>query len=62
MPTLQIIIASTRPGRVGLPVAQWVEERARAHGAFDVELATDAMLTELARTQVALQSLRPQPA
>ena len=38
MPTLQIIIASTRPGRVGLPVAQWVDERSRAHGAFDVEL------------------------
>ena len=38
MPHLQIIIASTRPGRVGLPVAQWVHERALAHGGFDVEL------------------------
>jgi len=33
--TLQIIIASTRPGRVGLPVAGWFAERARAHDAFD---------------------------
>jgi NAD(P)H-dependent FMN reductase len=39
MPKLQIVIASTRPGRVGLPVGRWFEERARAHGAFDVEVA-----------------------
>jgi NAD(P)H-dependent FMN reductase len=38
MPRLQIVIASTRPGRVGLPVARWFEGRARAHGAFDVEV------------------------
>jgi NAD(P)H-dependent FMN reductase len=38
MPSLQIIIASTRPGRVGLPVAQWFHARAVAHGGFDVEL------------------------
>lgn len=37
-PVLQVIIASTRPGRVGLPVAQWFIERARAHDAFDVEV------------------------
>jgi NAD(P)H-dependent FMN reductase len=36
---LKIVIASTRPGRVGLPVAQWVEQVALAHGGFDrVEL------------------------
>ncbi len=39
MPTLLIIIGSTRPGRVGLPVARWFEARARAHGGFDVEVA-----------------------
>jgi NAD(P)H-dependent FMN reductase len=39
MPKLQIVIASTRPGRVGLPVGRWFEERARAHDAFDVEVA-----------------------
>jgi hypothetical protein len=38
MPTLQIIIASTRPGRVGLPVARWFESRARTHGGLDVEV------------------------
>jgi NAD(P)H-dependent FMN reductase len=38
MPTLRVIIASTRPGRVGLPVGEWFVARARAHGAFDVEV------------------------
>jgi NAD(P)H-dependent FMN reductase len=38
MPKLQIVIASTRPGRVGLPVGRWFEQRARAHGAFDIEV------------------------
>jgi NAD(P)H-dependent FMN reductase len=37
-PVLQIIIASTRPGRVGPSVASWIHERAVAHGGFDVEL------------------------
>jgi len=37
-PRLQIIIASTRPGRVGLPVAQWLYDRAVAHGGFEVEI------------------------
>lgn len=38
MPLLQVIIASTRPGRVGLPVGRWFEAHARAHGSFDVEV------------------------
>ena len=39
MATLQIIIASTRPGRVGLPVAEWIRDAAVKHGGFDdVEL------------------------
>ncbi len=37
-PTLQIIIASVRPGRIGLPVGQWFESRARAHGGFDIDV------------------------
>ncbi len=45
MPCLRIIIASTRPGRAGLPVANWFVPVARAHGGFDVEV-TD--LAELA--------------
>jgi NAD(P)H-dependent FMN reductase len=39
MPKLLIVIASTRPGRVGLPVATWFEAHARAHGGFEVEVA-----------------------
>jgi NAD(P)H-dependent FMN reductase len=38
MPTLHVILASTRPGRAGEPIADWFMERASAHGAFDVEL------------------------
>jgi NAD(P)H-dependent FMN reductase len=38
-PRLLIIIASTRPGRVGLPVGQWVTEQARKHGGFEVDVA-----------------------
>src|SRR5690242_6528663 len=37
-PVLQILIASTRPGRVGPSVAAWIHERALAHGGFTVEL------------------------
>jgi NAD(P)H-dependent FMN reductase len=44
MPTLQIIIASTRPGRVGLPVGRWFEAHARAHGGFEVDLVDLAEL------------------
>ena len=38
-PVLQILIASTRPGRVGLPVARWFESRAREQGAFEIDVA-----------------------
>ena len=34
---LRIIVASTRPGRVGRAVADWVIERANADGTFQVE-------------------------
>lgn len=44
MPRLQIVIASTRPGRVGLPIGQWVYERALTHRSFDVELVDLAEL------------------
>jgi NAD(P)H-dependent FMN reductase len=44
VPTLQIIIASTRPGRVGLPVGRWFHERAVAHGGFDVDVVDLAEL------------------
>jgi NAD(P)H-dependent FMN reductase len=38
MPTLKVIIASTRPGRVGLPVSQWFVEVAKKAGTFNVEV------------------------
>lgn len=39
MSTLKIIVSSTRPGRIGAPIAQWIADRARALDAFDrVEL------------------------
>lgn len=38
MPTLHVVIASTRPGRVGLPVGEWFARVAREHGAFEVEV------------------------
>ncbi len=44
MPTLTVIIGSTRPGRAGLPVAQWFIGRARDHGAFDVRVVDLAEL------------------
>jgi NAD(P)H-dependent FMN reductase len=44
MPRLLVIVASTRPGRVGLPVARWFVARAQQHGAFAVEVADLAEL------------------
>ena len=37
-PVLQVVAASTRPGRKGIAVARWVQRLAEAHGGFDVEL------------------------
>lgn len=37
-PLLQIIVASTRPGRIGLPIGRWAESRAVAADRFDVQL------------------------
>jgi NAD(P)H-dependent FMN reductase len=44
MPTLMIVIASMRPGRVGLPVGRWFEGRAQAHGGFEVQVVDLAEL------------------
>lgn len=38
MPKLNVIITSVREKRVGKGVARWFTDRAKAHGAFDVEL------------------------
>jgi NAD(P)H-dependent FMN reductase len=36
---LLVVVASTRPGRVGLPVSQWFVDAAKAHGGFQVSVA-----------------------
>ncbi len=38
MPRLLVVIATTRPGRVGGPVGRWFTARARDVGAFEVEV------------------------
>jgi NAD(P)H-dependent FMN reductase len=43
-PKLLIILASTRPGRVGLPVAEWITAHAIADDRFAVELVDLAEL------------------
>jgi NAD(P)H-dependent FMN reductase len=44
MPKLMIVIASTRPGRVGLPVGRWFNDRAVDHGEFEIDLVDLAEL------------------
>lgn len=44
MPKLHVIIASTRPGRIGLPVAQWFTDWAVKHGGFEVNVVDLAEL------------------
>jgi NAD(P)H-dependent FMN reductase len=44
MPKLLVVIASTRPGRIGLPVGEWFYERALAHGGFEPDLVDLAVL------------------
>jgi NAD(P)H-dependent FMN reductase len=36
---LLVVVASTRPGRVGLPVSQWYVDAAKGHGGFQVNVA-----------------------
>ena len=38
MSKLSVVIGSTRPGRVGLPIGHWFFEQAKSHGKFEVEL------------------------
>ena len=44
MRKLLIVIASTRPGRIGLPVANWFTERAREHEGFELAVVDLAEL------------------
>lgn len=43
-PVLAVVIASTRPGRIGEAIATWFVERARDAGNFDVELVDLAIV------------------
>jgi NAD(P)H-dependent FMN reductase len=44
LPTLEVVIASTRPGRVGLPIGRWFFAHAQSHPAFRAELVDLAEL------------------
>jgi len=37
-PVLQVVVASTRPGRRGIAVGGWIQRMAEQHGGFDIEL------------------------
>jgi NAD(P)H-dependent FMN reductase len=37
-PLLQILVASTRPGRIGEPIARWFAAYAEEYGGFDIEI------------------------
>jgi NAD(P)H-dependent FMN reductase len=43
-PVLQVVIGSTRPGRVGPAVADWIAKRAKQQGDFQVEVTDLAEL------------------
>ncbi len=43
-PVLQVVIGSTRPGRVGPAVAGWITDRAKQQGDFEVEVTDLAEL------------------
>jgi NAD(P)H-dependent FMN reductase len=44
MTTLLLVIGSVRPGRVGVPVANWARERIETDGRFEVDVADLAEL------------------
>lgn len=44
MPRLNVIVASTRPGRIGHVIGGWFAATATAHGAFDVHVVDLAEL------------------
>jgi NAD(P)H-dependent FMN reductase len=41
---LLVIIASTRPGRLGLPIANWAISEIEKHGGFEVDVADLALM------------------
>lgn len=43
-PRLMIILVSTRPGRAGAPIAEWIHGRADADGRFEIDFVDLAQL------------------
>ncbi|TXN31017.1 NADPH-dependent FMN reductase [Lacisediminihabitans profunda] len=39
MPRLMIVVASVRPGRIGLPIAEWVRSAVQEKGGFEIDFA-----------------------
>lgn len=39
MPKLMIVVGSVREGRIGLPIAKWVQRAVEADGRFDIDFA-----------------------
>jgi len=39
MSRVMIVVGSVRPGRVGLPIAEWVRARTEEHGGFEIDFA-----------------------
>ena len=44
MTKIMIVVGSVRPGRVGLPIAQWVEKAVEADGRFEIDFVDLAEL------------------
>ncbi len=44
MSRLMIVVGSVRPGRIGLPIARWVEAEAGRHGGFEIDFVDLAEL------------------
>jgi NAD(P)H-dependent FMN reductase len=44
MSKIMIIVGSVRPGRIGLPIATWVQDRTLLHGGFEVDFVDLAEL------------------
>ena len=44
MPRIMIVVGSVRPGRIGLPIAQWVAAALEARGDFDIDFVDLAEL------------------
>ncbi|MCU1415541.1 MAG: NAD(P)H-dependent oxidoreductase [Microbacteriaceae bacterium] len=41
---LMIVVGSVRPGRIGLPIAEWVRSAAESHGGFEIDFVDLAEL------------------